>query len=54
MAKQETWRDLLLMAGYEAPKNWSWHKCRKVMRLVGTDEIQEYLPELNVKEWAIR
>ncbi|MGC6589101.1 hypothetical protein ACPV3A_29670 [Paenibacillus sp. Dod16] len=54
MKGKETWRDLLLMAGYEVPKEWSGHKCKKVMRSLATEEFEKYLPEMTALPWAIK
>ncbi|OMF76655.1 hypothetical protein [Paenibacillus glucanolyticus] len=53
MKGKETWRDLLLMAGYEVPKEWSGHKCKKVTRSLATEEFEKYLPEMTALPWAI-
>jgi hypothetical protein len=50
--KKETWRDLLLMAGIEAPIWWSGHKHKKVFNQLMTGDMS-YLKEVKVKEYNV-
>jgi hypothetical protein len=51
MAKPETWRELLLLAGIVAPIWWSGYKHKKVFNQLMSGDIDlNYLKELQVKE----
>lgn len=47
--KKETWRELLLMAGVEAPIWWSGHKHKKVFNQLSIGDMS-YIKELKVRE----
>ncbi|MNC17749.1 hypothetical protein D3C75_656400 [compost metagenome] len=48
------WRDLLMMAGYEAPIGWSGLKCKKVFNKLETGKCSEViLKELKIRVGAV-